>query len=190
MENTKQQKKTKQQQHTSFVNDHLFNVLAETRYVQKKHMKKVAVKKSKEVNLFQESELIYSSSGLNLHPEFLAFYMTMKADCAKKLLLYILFHVVDLKTCHFPFTDHIIQEFNDYCKRVTGVTYKPDVVKQAVRDVVAANLAISVKRKEYMLNPLIVSVNQRDHWSLINAYTTELMRKRLDVDDHLFPRYA
>ena len=190
MENTKQQKKTKQQQHTAFVNDHIFNVLAETRYIPKKHMKKVGVKKSKKVILFKESKLIYSASGINLHPEFLAFYLAMKDGCAKNLLLFILFHVVNFKTCHFPFTDHIIQEFNDYCKRVTGITYKPDVVKQAVRDVVVANLAISVKRKEYMLNPLIVSVNQRDHWSLINAYTDALMGKGLDVDDHLFPKYS
>lgn len=134
-------------------------------------------------------EFKFSKTGLTLLPEFLPFYMTMKEGCAKKLLMYILFHELEMKTCTFPFDDHVIVQFNNYCKLVNAPTYKEDVVKQAIRDIVDANLAISVKRKSYMINPIIVSIGSKSRWSLINAYLVKLKDKGKEIDDSFFPKY-
>jgi len=179
-----------QQSHDAFTKDFIFNHLAASGYSARRHPKKTSLKTSDGINLYETAELRHSSNGIKLHPEFLAFYLGLKEGCAKKLLLYILFHVVKLHSCKFPFNDHIIKEFNDYCRRVTGKPeYKNDVVKQAIRDLVDANLCLSVKRQEYMINPLIVSVNQREQWSLINTYTKELLNKGKEIDANFFPKY-
>ena len=179
-----------QQKHDAFTREFIFNPLMANKYAIKKHAKKTTTVTTEDLIVFEQAELLHSSNGKMLHPEFLAFYIGLKDGCAKKLLLYILFHVADLHSSKFPFNEHIIKEFNNYCKRIDGKTaYKPNVVKQAIRDLVNANLCISVHRQEYMLNPLIVSASRREQWSLINAYTLELMKKNKDVDAHFFPKY-
>ena len=180
-----------QQKHDAFTREFIFNPLTTHKYAIKKHAKKTSTVKTADIKMYEQAELRHSSNGIMLHPEFLVFYIGLKEGCAKKLLLYILFHVADLHSSKFPFNEHIIKEFNNYCKRIDGKTaYKPDVVKQAIRDLVNANLCISVQRQEYMLNPLIVSASRREQWSLINAYTLELMKKNKDVDAHFFPKYV
>ena len=179
-----------QQKHDAFANEFIFNPLMANKYAKKKHDKKTSTITTDNLIVFEQAELSHSSNGIMLHPEFLAFYIGLKDGCAKKLLFYILFHVADLHSSKFSFNEHIIKEFNNYCKRIDGKTaYKPNVVKQAIRDLVNANLCISVHRQEYMLNPLIVSASRREQWSLINAYTLELMKKNKDVDAHFFPKY-
>jgi hypothetical protein len=179
-----------QQQHDAFTRDFLFSPLMAHRYAIKKHPKKTSSLTTEGIIVYKQTELRHSSNGIMLHPEFLAYYLGLKEGCAKKLLLYILFHVADLHCSKFPFNEHIIKEFNNYCNRIDGKKgYKPDVVKQAIRDLVNANLCISVQRQEYMLNPLIVSASRREQWSLINAYTLELLKKNKEVDAHFFPKY-
>ena len=179
-----------QQKHDAFTREFIFNPLMAKNYAIKKHAKKTSTITIDDLIVFEQAELLHSSNGIMLHPEFLAFYIGLKDGCAKKLLLYILFHVADLHSSKFPFNEHIIKEFNNYCKRIDGKTaYKPDVVKQAIRDLVNTNLCISVHRQKFMLNPLIVSASRREQWSLINAYTLELIKKNKDVDAHFFPKY-
>jgi hypothetical protein len=179
-----------QLKHDAFTREFIFNPLMAKRYAIKKHAKKTSTITTEGIIMFEQAEFCHSSNGIMLHPEFLAFYIGLKDGCAKKLLFYILFHVADLHSSKFSFNEHIIKEFNNYCKRIDGKTaYKTDVVKQAIRDLVNANLCISVQRKKFMLNPLIVSASRREQWSLINAYTLELMKKNKDVDAHFFPKY-
>jgi len=168
----------------------IFNPSSNVKYSQGKHNITMSSRNEEETILLDKKQLSFTKSGRILHPEFLPFFMTMRDGCAKKLLLYILFHELDTNTMTFPFDTHLINQFNKYCAMVEGTEYKQDVVKQAIRDIVDANLTISLERKLYMINPLIISMPHKSRWQLINKYITALIGKDKEVDANFFPRYV
>lgn len=168
----------------------IFNPSSNVTYSQGRHNITMSERKEEETILLDKKQISFTKSGRILHPEFLPFFMTMRDGCAKKLLLYILFHELDIPTMTFPFDTHLINQFNKYCLMVDGTEYKHDVVKQAIRDIVDANLAISLERKLYMINPLIISMQRKSRWQLINKYITTLISKGKEVDANFFPRFA
>lgn len=168
----------------------IFNPSSNVKYSQGKHNITMSSRNEEETILLDKKQLSFTKSGRILHPEFLPYFMTMKDGCAKKLLLYILFHELDIPTMTFRFDTHLINQFNKYCSMVDGTEYKHKVVKQVIRDIVAANLTISLKRSLYMINPLIISMPSKSRWQLINKYITALIDKDKEVDANFFPRFT
>jgi hypothetical protein len=181
-----------QLKHNSIAKNHLFFHLTGTRYKVAKHNKTTGTRSTDGITMVDKSQLQYSLSGIAIHPEFLPYFFEVPDGCAKKLLLYIIFHVVDTQTCQFPFNEHVCQQFIDYCKAINPETiYKMDSVKiKAIRELVKSNLVISLRRKQYMLNPIILSNNKTTKWLLINTYIQELIKKKKAVDANFFPKYG
>jgi hypothetical protein len=83
-----------------------------------------------------------------------------------------------------------IAEFNELVTAINSLkVYKPDVVKQALRKLVDANILQSVVRGSYMVNPMIVAKDNTLKRALINEYSTLLIKRGKDVEADFFPKY-
>ena len=177
-----------QRRHDIFAKNFIFS--GNLPYRHARHKRTTGIRVSDGVNLPTKEELRYSVSGITIHPEFLPYFFEIPGGCPQKLLLYLVFHVVNPNTCRFPFNEHICQEFINYCEAINPASiYRIGVVKQAMRSLVKANLAISLSRKHYMLNPLILSTSRTTRWTLINEYTQALIKKGKSADGNFFPIY-
>jgi hypothetical protein len=179
------------QAHDRFAQDNIFSTLTNTRYETAKLDITTGIRDEDGIKLLDKNQLRYSVSGITIHPEFLPYFFNVPNGCPQRLLLFVIFYIVDLKTCEFPFNAHEIKRFNSYCSDWSSASiYKETVVRQAIRDLVDANLVLSVKRSKYMINPMILSGNKTDKWSLINRYRAVLTAKDKGVDIKFFPKYG
>jgi hypothetical protein len=139
--------------------------------------------------MLNRKKLIVSGSSIKIYPEFLAYAVGLEG-CPLKLILYILFHKIDLVTCRLLINDQVIKEFKDYISVVESTKkYKKDVVKQALRKLVEANLLQSVKRGFYMVNPMVIAKDSALRRTLISEYSKILFEKGNDVEADFFPKY-
>jgi len=130
-----------------------------------------------------------SSTGRTIFPEFLEYCFGLEG-CSKKLLLYLIFHHVDLVSCEYAFNDQTIYDFKLYCSIAASDSkpYTTTAVKAALRTLVKSNVSICVKRRKYMLNPMIMGGMSSSHRrSLINDYSFKLFMKRKDVSTLFYP---
>lgn len=177
--------------HNAFARDFIFTTLSTSKYKVSKHSTTTGTRIEQGIVLPDKSQLQCSVSGIGIHPEFLPYFFGVPNGCPQKLLLFIIFHVVEKATCQFPFNEHVCQQFINFCEAINPAsTYKMDVVKKAIRPLVDANLVLSVERQQYLLNPLIISTGKKAKWSLINIYIQALMKKGKAVDANFLPKYG
>jgi hypothetical protein len=120
-----------------------------------------------------------------LYPEAVPFLFSLEG-CPQKLFYYILLFELDYKTGTFYFNESVIKKFIDFCSLLNFV-YKPSVIKQAIKNLSANNIVLSIKRMEYKMNPMITgSYSDYERTKLINEYSISLIHKRKD-NNSIYP---
>jgi hypothetical protein len=140
------------------------------------------------VNLINRNQESVLEPRVTLNPEFLAFTFSLEG-CPRKLLNYILFYEMDVRTGTFRFNAHVIDRFKDFCD-LFGQCYQNGVVKQGMQALVERNIAVNIQRGLYIINPLVAGGKKLDDRKrLVNEYSNLLREKGCDPVIDFFPRY-
>ena len=177
------------QKHKKVLREFTFNDHRAVIYTGKKIDRSKSLSKYQGILIPVPSNETVSSEGRTIYPEFLEYCYSLEG-CPKKLLLYLMFHQVDLKSCEFTFNDQTIHAFKSYHTIVCNhrKPYTTNAIKSALRMLVKVNVSTCVKRGKYMLNPMIMGGMSSSHRrSLIIAYSFKLLMKDKDVSTHFYP---
>lgn len=180
-----------QEHHDSYTKDFVFNDMVNTTPISGHQVERTVsvVQTKSKVTLLSKKKLKVSGTSTKIYPEYMAYTVGLEG-CAAKLINYIIFHKINLSTNRFVFNDMFIAEFNELVTAINSLkVYKPDVVKQALRKLVDANILQSVVRGSYMVNPMIVAKDNTLKRALINEYSTLLIKRGKDVEADFFPKY-
>ena len=116
-----------------------------------------------------------------LYPEAIPFLFSLEG-CPQKLFYYILLFELDYKTGVFLFNASTIKKFTDFC-RIINICYKESAIKQAIKQLSASNIVLSIKRGQYKMNPMITgSYSDYERTKLINEYSLALINKRKEAE--------
>jgi len=118
---------------------------------------------------------------ITLNAEAILYLMSLDG-CPQKLFYYILFFELDYKTGVFLFNASVIKKFTDFCKRL-NLDYKESAIKQAIKQLSANNIVLSIKRGKYKVNPMIAGGNSKhEKIKLTCEYSLNLLDKRKDFN--------
>jgi hypothetical protein len=141
------------------------------------------------VDLITNKEFIFKRK-LKLNPEALPFLFNLNGY-PKKLLIFILLDDFDETTCEYRWNAQKIEVFQNFCLSIDK-TRKCSIAmaKKAHLSLVKENVALSISRGHYMLNPLIAGGNvTAAERELIAKYSDCLIRKIGNAETHFYPKY-
>lgn len=125
---------------------------------------------------------------VSLNPEFLAFTFTLEG-CPRKLLNYVLFYEMEMRTGAFRFNSQVVDNFRSFCE-LFDESYQAGVIKQAMQTLVEKNIALNIKRGHYIINPMLTGGKKlEDRKRLVNEYSNLLRNKGCDTVFDFFPKY-
>jgi len=181
---------TSDKAHDAIMRDFTLNKNSDRSFGYGKARRIVSIQRSGSIRMPKWMEEKVSSSGVMLYPEF-AEYAFQVEGVAKKLLLFIIFHLVNPRKNTFLFNAHVIAGFNRYSTAIAGITYTMGTVKQALRkELVARNLVANVSKGKYMLNPMIGGCSTMLlRKTLIAEYSSLLVNKGKDPIAGFYPKY-
>ncbi len=176
--------------HQELLKNYMFNKnTTGTTFTPAKFNRTVSYTTADNITIPETTEEKISKNGIVFYPEFLEFIFFIEG-VPKRLLLFLIYYYVNPKSNHFLFNKHVLNDFNRYCKIISGKDHPDKSVELGLRDLVSFNTIQNIKRGTYMLNPTIACSGSHDmRRNLINQYSVLLVTKQKDPVIDFYPRY-
>ncbi len=106
----------------------------------------------------------------------------------KNLLLFLMCFQTNNESLLINFDSTVINEYLKFCETIELEVPTIGVVKETIKKLAAKKVITNVKKRLYMLNPILISGIKADKKNrLLNAYSKYAIIKRKDSHDELFP---
>ena len=177
--------------HSNVLKDVTFNKHAERTYTAGKVSRTVSIRDSGGFKMVDEMDEKISRTGVIFYPESLEYIFEVEG-IAKKLLMFIAFHLLNPRKNTFLFNPQTLAAFNNYSAITTNKTYKSSTVQQLLRkELVERNIVVNVSTGQYMLNPMIGGCNTfAIRRTLIAEYSDLLIKKGKNTFADFYPKYS
>ena len=128
-----------------------------------------------------------SNRSIKLSLESLCFLVHLNGH-NKNLLFFLMFFQTNTESLHINWDSAIINEYLKFCETTELDVPTIGVVKETIKKLAAKKLITNIKRRLYMLNPILITSINSDHKNkLLNEYSKYALKKKKDTHDELFP---
>jgi hypothetical protein len=128
-----------------------------------------------------------SSKSIRLSLESLCFLVHLNGH-NKNLLLFLITFQTNSESLLINWDSTIINQYMKFCETTELEVPTIGVVKETIKRLAAKKVITNVKRRLYMLNPILVAgVNVEKKNKMLNEYSKYALKKKKDTHDELFP---
>jgi hypothetical protein len=142
-----------------------------------------------EVKLPETTKEKISANGIIFYPEFVEYTFHLDG-VPRQLLLFLIFHQMNLNHNRFLYNQEVIADFRNYCRLAGGKQPSLETIHKALRKLVAGNMIQNIRKGQYMLNPLLAAgggISKRK--ALIQDYSRLLVEKGKDPAAQFYPAF-
>lgn len=128
-----------------------------------------------------------SSKSIRLSLESLCFLVHLNGH-NKNLLLFLMTFQTNSENLLINWDSSIINQYMKFCETTELEIPTIGVVKETIKKLAAKKVITNVKKRLYMLNPILVSgINVEKKNKLLNEYSKYALKKKKDTHEELFP---